>query len=343
MKQYVRYVSLSQRPEWWLIFSGVGLVATVTCGITFSLATRGLTDTTLRTMAERPFTSRPWTAAVLGLLIGLVFVALCVIVLRKTRSHQVDSLILRAPGKSRWHTFSRRLLFGVPLIGGLFTALLVAYLLRVSVICAGWAAYIPIGLLYWEQKRIYEEAKTKLVADTETKRITRYVEKVPWLARPLICLLSSALSLVMSLLFAMACFRLMRHFPESVRTMLRGTGFYSLFGQPLTAIGVGFLNGLAFTALQVLVLREASSFCAEFCILRLRERLRWPMLWRTYLYGLPTFACIVTACALSLWLKISLLCLAGGSLVPFGLLYWEQKKIYEAAKAKLAALKEGTT
>jgi len=133
-------------------------------------------------------------------------------------------------------------------------------------------------------------------------------------------------------------------------SLLLGAGFgYTrspeplAIGRPWLAIGAGVVVGLVFNGTWAIIFRKTRSFYATFYTLRIRQRLRWPVLWRNALRCLPVmYASWASIIALAMVFKFSLPFALGGLYLTYVLLYWEQKKIYEAAKAKLAAIKEGT-
>ena len=110
--------------------------------------------------------TNPWIVLVVGLLMGFVTTGIMYFIRRWSFQFHTEALVLHPSQRFRWNVSWRSILYFSPvmIMGFVGAALGLLQIVSPSVIFVSW---IPLGLLYFEQKKIYRTAKSMLMAETE--------------------------------------------------------------------------------------------------------------------------------------------------------------------------------
>lgn len=166
-----------KRLSWWshpalyLIISGFGLFYStmwtlLLLRMKWTLESMIEPDPTLASSPEHSwlFTwTNPWISLALGLLIGLLTAGVMVVVLCRNRQFCAEVAVLTRAHKYRWSIMWRSFLCTSPVIVMHFAIVGLAQIRTINQTVL-WASYIPLGLLYFEQKKIHRAAKSMLEA-----------------------------------------------------------------------------------------------------------------------------------------------------------------------------------
>ena len=102
-----------------------------------------------------------WTGLAVGLGIGFFTIAVESYICRKTRQFQAELLVMPAAQRFGWSIAWRQLLNALPLI---LTQLVLAGLVWLEALSFGaiLASLAPLGLGYFEYRKVYEAAKSRV-------------------------------------------------------------------------------------------------------------------------------------------------------------------------------------
>ncbi len=164
MRRSAYFVPWFAHPLRWLTLSWVATVATGLLTFLFSSKSwtvpEGVVEALGDTFINR-LVGQPVLAARVGFLTGLIFTGAERLLYRKFRSFYIEFYTSCCAPKARrygsWWSFPCI----SPLIG-CSAAAGVAWLFKVSMLCAVAASVVPTGLLYRAQKKVIEEAKARL-------------------------------------------------------------------------------------------------------------------------------------------------------------------------------------
>ncbi len=183
------------------------------------------------------------------------------------------------------------------------------------------------------------ERTVEIVNATKSKR-------VPWGVHPALWLFIAAVGLLNSVIWTIILFKL-RSTLESIiepDPSLASSPEHSwlfTWANPWISLALGLLIGLLTAGVMVVVLRRNQQFYIKTAILPVTQRFRWSIMWRSFVGILPLIVMQCLAAAL-VQLRVINPTVITASFIPMGLLYFEQKKIYQAAKSMLEAKAEQT-